>query len=129
MKLQTLLLIFTISLGLLSCEKYDEGGSLANADKNISETLWKIESAYDIEDNADITEDYTAELWEFTEDGIFKINAEMKGTYAFSADMKTLFISNNSGTEADMYTVERLDKEAMWLILPGELELHFVPNA
>ncbi|MFO7932504.1 MAG: hypothetical protein R6U78_00345 [Bacteroidales bacterium] len=128
MKSKTILIIFSIALGFLSCEKYDEGGSLANADKTISATLWKIESAYDLEDNKDITEDFTAEIWEFNEGEIFKINSEIKGTYTFSADMKTLYISNSSGTEADIYTIERLDKEAMWLIMPGEMELHFIPN-
>jgi hypothetical protein len=128
MKLQTLLFLLSISLGFLGCEKYDEGGTLASADKTIATTLWKIESAYDIQDRADITQDFTAEIWEFTEAGIFKINSKIKGSYAFSADMRTLFISNNSGTEADVYTVDRLDKEAMWLIMPNELELHFIPN-
>ncbi len=129
MKSQSILIIFAIALGVLSCEKYEEGGSLANADKKITTTLWKIESAFDLEDNEDITEDFSAELWEFSEDGIFKINSKIEGTYAFSADMKTLFISNNSGTEADMYTIERLDKEAMWLTMPAEMELRFIPNS
>lgn len=63
------------------------------------------------------------------EAGIFKINSEVEDTYAFSADMKTLYISDNRGTEADMYTIERLDKEAMWLTSPAEIELLFIPNS
>ncbi|MCA1757780.1 MAG: hypothetical protein LC649_10020 [Bacteroidales bacterium] len=128
MKLRSLLVIFVIALGILSCEKYDDGGRLGNADKTIASTLWKIESAYDPKDKVDITNDFTGEIWEFTEDGIFKMNSQIKGTYAFSSDMKTLFISNNSGTEADVYTIERLDKEAMWLTIPTEIELQFIPN-
>lgn len=129
MKSQTTLIILAIALGVLSCEKYEEGGSLGNADKTIATTLWKIESAYDLEDKVDITNDYAAELWEFNESGMFKINSEIKGTYAFSKDMKTLFISNKSGTEADVFTIERLDKEAMWLTMPAEIELRFIPNS
>ncbi len=42
--------------------------------------------------------------------------------------MKTLFITNKRGTEADIFTVDRLDDEALWLVMPSELDLHFVPN-
>ena len=118
-------ILFTVTM--VGCEKYDEGGSLSKADDIIAETLWKIESATDLEDMSDIMEDYSGELWEFNEVMDFKINSELKGTYTFSADMFTLIITKNGGG-VDAYKIERLDKDAMWLIELGEEELHFIPN-
>ncbi|MEX0987980.1 MAG: hypothetical protein WD052_10930 [Bacteroidales bacterium] len=129
MRRLNILLVLFISVSLLSsCEKYEEGGTLYNAEKKISATLWKIESATDLEDGSDITNDFIGELWEFTEANEFKINSEFKGNYAFSSDLTALYISNFNGTEADLYMVDRLDKEALWLTMVEELELHFIPN-
>jgi hypothetical protein len=127
MKTPALLVILLVLLTFFTgCEKYDEGGSLARADKAITETLWKIQSATDVEENVDITADYAGEVWEFTTDNEFKINSSLKGTYAFSEDMLTLIITESQGN-VDSYRIERLDKEAMWLTILGEEELKFVP--
>jgi len=127
MKTAGFVLSLLLAIPIISgCEKYDEGGSLARADKTITETPWKIQSAMDLEEGVDITEDYAGEVWEFTSDNIFKINSSLKGTYAFSGDMKTLIVSESQGS-IDSYRIERLDKDAMWLVILGQEELRFVP--
>ena len=125
--LEKILVLVLFTIVTFGCEKFENGGSLAKADKKISETLWKIESATDLEDMSDITQDFTGELWEFAETMEFKINSTLKGVYTFSADMLTLIITKTGGG-VDTYMIDRLDNEALWLIELGEEELHFIPN-
>ncbi|MEN8251265.1 MAG: hypothetical protein ABFS32_20200 [Bacteroidota bacterium] len=122
-----LILSLIVSVSFFGCEKYEEGGTLTKADKRITETLWKIQSAIDLEDGSDITSDYAGELWEFTTENEFKINSTLKGTYTFSADMLNLLITELDGG-TDNYRIDRLDKEAMWLVEIGSEELNFIPN-
>ena len=122
-----IVLSLIISVSFFGCEKYEDGGKLYSADKRITETLWKIQNAIDLEDGSDITSDYAGELWEFTTESEFRINSEHKGTYVFTADMLNLIITELDGG-TDNYSIDRLDKEAMWLIEVGSEELHFVPN-
>jgi hypothetical protein len=122
-----LISLFILVAFLTGCEKYDEGGSLARADKAITETLWKIQSATDLEENVDITADYAGEVWEFTSNKEFNINSSLEGSYAFSEDKLTLIITETDQS-VDSYRIERLDNEAMWLVILGEEELRFVPH-
>lgn len=117
-----------LALGIMfsGCEKFDDGGSVRNADKTITETLWKIQSAIDLEDGSDITGDYSGEAWEFTDDLKFMINSTLEGTYKFSDDKYTLIITDLSGS-TDTYLIDRLDSEAMWLTILSEEALRFIP--
>jgi hypothetical protein len=127
MKKTEITILFIMALGFfMGCEKYDEGGYLSRADKTITDHMWIIQTATDLEESVDITADYAGEVWEFTEEDKFKINSSLEGTYAFSDDMLTLTITETDGG-VDSYRIERLDDEAMWLLILGEEELKFVP--
>ena len=93
----TIIVLLALSVAFVSCEKFDEGGSVGKADKVITENLWVIESATDLEDGSNIKSDYAGDVWEL------------------------------SGTNSDTYWIDRLDSEAMWLTLLGAEELRFIP--
>lgn len=124
-KVSTLIFIALFAIGIAGCEKYDEGGRLAAANKKIV-NLWKIDYAVDLEDGTNITADYTGEFWEFTKSNDYKENDVLKGTYTFSEDKLTLIILESSGG-TDTYQVLKLTSDEMWLEEAGSEEIHLVP--
>ena len=121
-----LYVLFVLGIMFSGCEKFDDGGSVRKADKAITETLWKVQNAIDLEDGSDITGDYSGEIWEFTDELKFKINSTLEGTYKLSDDNHILIITDPTGNH-DTYLIDRLDSEAMWLTVLDEEALRFIP--
>lgn len=117
-----LLSLATLTLTSVSCKKFDEGGRIGAADKNIVSS-WTIDYAKDIEDGTDITQDYAGETWEFTDDGKYLKDGSIDGTYQFTEDQKNLIILENDGG-SENYEIIKLTSDEMWLEELGSEEIH-----
>lgn len=120
---------FVVLLSVASCGKYEEGpGFSLRSKKARVANEWKVDYAYDHDDQREITADFTGETWEFTKDGEFfeRENRELDdaGTWEFISDKEEIIIS--FPTEVERYTILRLKENEMWL-KDHEEELHLVP--
>lgn len=127
-KKYTFLLAFIIMAGAIGCKKYDEGPALSlKSKKSRVANKWKIEKATDLEDGTDITADYAGEIWEFTKDGDYKENGNLKGTWVFSSDKEELIITK-TGDNPKTFKILKLKEKEMWLEKLAEEELHLSPS-
>lgn len=149
MKSNSLILIATILFGtlLISCKKYDNGGSKAKAEKNIQQT-WKISQYYF--DGTDATSSLLISNFEetFTEGGSYtrsyndesgdaksetgtwslvddkdRINVSGTGSYELTAETSTVSTSD--------YNIIKLDKDELWYSFENggnTHEFHMIPK-
>lgn len=120
---------FVVLISMAACGKYEEGpGFSLRSKKARVANEWKVDYAYDLEDQQETTLDFTGETWEFTKDGEFfgKENSELDdaGTWEFISDKEEIIIS--FPTKVERYTILRLKENEMWL-KDHEEELHLVP--
>ena len=115
------------------CKKYDEGPALSLKGKKARvANEWKIEYAYDYNDNIDVTSDYSGETWDFTKKGEFteKDNGvvDKAGTWEFVSDKEAIQVNiTGTGSSTETYTILKLKEKEMWLKDKDE-ELHLVPS-
>lgn len=140
-------LLMMASLVMVSCKKYDNGGSLRKAEKNLTNT-WKIDSYYlDGVDNtsslliSNFTETFSdggtysrsyndasgdpkneTGTWSLDEDKS-KINVSGAGSYELTAQTSTVSTSD--------YTILKLTKDELWYEFENggsTHEFHLSPN-
>lgn len=125
------------TIGLSSCNKYDDGPafSLQSKKARVANT-WVIAQAYnDGEDVTDSYDEYTlitskdgnAELKAVYSFGNFTFNYETDGTWKFEDSEKTLVLDFEDNDADRSYQILRLKDDEMWLREEGgEDELHLV---
>ncbi|MBL4578734.1 MAG: hypothetical protein JKX74_09695 [Flavobacteriales bacterium] len=116
-----------------SCKKYEEGPAFTLSTKKARvANEWKVDYAFDFDDNLEVTSDYVGETWEFTKDGEWTERdsgiIDKTGTWEFVSDKEGLQINRTgTGTSTSVYTILKLKQKEMWLKDKDE-ELHLIPN-
>lgn len=140
-------LLFLSTIVLVSCKKYENGGTISRADKNIKKA-WKLESYY--LDGTDQTSNLLISNYveTYNEDGSYNrtfIDASgdpknENGLWSFDADKSLLNISGigsfeltgqTSTVSASDYTILKLKKNELWYSFENggnTHEFHLVPN-
>ena len=90
---------------------------------NLTRDQWTITLATDLQDQTNITADYAGEIWEYSKDGVYIENGNVKGTWAFGSKKESMVITKTNGG-GDTYNVLKLKKNEMWLEIPNEEEIH-----
>jgi len=121
--------VFTLT-SMTGCKKYEEGPALSlKSKKGRVANKWKIDYAFDIDDNQVVTSDYTGETWEFAKDGewIERDNdvIDKSGTWDFISDKESIKITKDNNN-IDYYDILKLKSKEMWLKDKDE-ELHLIP--
>ncbi|MBN4052068.1 hypothetical protein JYT53_01050 [Cytophagaceae bacterium AH-315-L13] len=121
--------VFTLT-SMTGCKKYEEGPALSlKSKKGRVANKWKIDYAFDIDDNQVVTSDYTGETWEFAKDGewIERDNdvIDKSGTWGFISDKESIKITKDNNN-IDYYDILKLKSKEMWLKDKDE-ELHLIP--
>ncbi|MBL4655084.1 MAG: hypothetical protein JKY33_04605 [Bacteroidia bacterium] len=121
--------VFTLT-SMTGCKKYEEGPALSlKSKKGRVANKWKIEYAFDIDDNEVVTSDYAGETWEFAKDGewIERDNdvIDKSGTWDFISDKESIKITKDNNN-IDYYDILKLKSKEMWLKDKDE-ELHLIP--
>lgn len=129
MKKWSVLTLVGLLLMGVSCGKYEDGpGFSLRSKKARVANEWKVEYAYDFEDQVETTTDFAGEVWVLSKDGSYlkMEDGETKktGTWDFISDKEEIAIS--FPTDIDKYTILRLKENEMW-IKDHEEEIHFVP--
>ena len=118
-------IIVTAACNLTSCKKYEEGPGISLRSK--SERVanqWKVTFASDLSDGTVTTDDHIGDVWGFTKDGAFVKNGKHKGTWQFSESKDQIIITETDGS-IDVFTILKLKENEMWLVEPGDEEIHF----
>jgi len=139
--------LFACSVSLMSCEKYDNGGSKKKADKNIQNT-WKIDSYYSdgVDNTANLlisnyTENYSsAGVYTRAYTDASSDPQNDVGNWVFDSDKSLLNISGigsfeltaaTSTVSASDYTLLKLTQDELWYNFSNggsTHEFHLIPN-
>jgi hypothetical protein len=120
-------LIFIIMLSSIQagCQNYEHGPafSLKSKIERLDE-LWIIQNATDLKTNQDITSKYFDVIWKLNENGRYKENDVLKGSWNLTNNDEYLTITMLTG-EVFKYKILRLSSHELWLTIENELELKF----
>lgn len=124
------LLVLLVATTVGACGQYDEGPGLSLRSKKARVANdWKVAYAIDLQDQVEITADFTGDHWEFSKEGVFaeKSNGvvEKTGTWEFLNDKDEIGITTPDGL--DVYQILKLKEKEMWLKNLEE-EIHLVTN-
>ncbi|MBL4655086.1 MAG: hypothetical protein JKY33_04615 [Bacteroidia bacterium] len=131
MKITKILLLTIIcSSFFISCKKYEDGGSIGKADKNVKSS-WKLDSYYrngidetsqllisgyteEYKDGGVYTRSYTDEDGDpFSESGSWELDEEDSELNIKQVSSLEL-TENNSTVSSDYYTILKLKKDELW---------------
>lgn len=128
MKKQTMMIVVGLLLGVTACGKYEEGPGLSLRSKKARvANEWKVEYAFDYKEQAEITSDFTGEVFVFSKDGSYIKRKDgvtkKEGTWDFITDKEEIAIIFPD--DIDKFTILRLTANEMWL-KDSEEEIHLV---
>jgi hypothetical protein len=112
-----------------ACKKYDEGPYVSLRSKKERVTNeWKVDEAT-AKDGSDRTSDYDGQVWKFTDDHEFVLEADssqnsITGKWHFQNDREELYISGGVllSFHKGGYEILRLKEEELWLEKKGNDE-------
>jgi len=81
-----LAVIVLVAANLGSCKK-----------SKLTKNQWYVTQATDLDDGSDITLDFAGEIWEFSKEGNYLENSDLKGTWAFTNKKENLTIYKING--------------------------------
>jgi hypothetical protein len=84
---------------------------------------WIIEKATDLNTGGDITSDYSGEIWEFIEEGPYKVNDIVLGSWSLTNNDENITINLKTGGTT-VYRILRLTAHELWLEEANKVELH-----
>lgn len=143
-----ILSILSVALLMAGCKKYDEGGKIRKAEKNLTSQTWSIESYYrngNDETSQLLISDFTekfAEGGSLTRSYLDSDSEEYSetGDWSFDSDKLQINISNVSSIEltdetstvsTSDYNIIKLTKDELWYDYENggdSHEFHLVPN-
>jgi hypothetical protein len=133
-----LLLALVISIGSISCSKYEDGPafSLRSKTERISNT-WRVEKA--MENSSDVTSDFDQYQLQMLSDGDATLAAlytlgdltfefQTNGTWSFENNSEDVRLDFENDAADRTYQILRLKEDELWLREKGgTLELHLRP--
>jgi hypothetical protein len=119
-----LALLIVNSLLWSGCTKYEHSTSISlrSVVERIDEK-WIIEKATDLNTGGDITSDYSGEIWEFIEEGPYKVNDIVLGSWSLTNNDENITINLKTGGTT-VYRILRLTAHELWLEEANKVELH-----
>jgi hypothetical protein len=121
-RLATLLIVtFTLTVGLNSCGKYEDGPDLSLRSKKARLChVWKVQSVHEVVtvDEVDVTLHWADLVYDIKKDGKytrFRNNVTSSGKWEFSGDKEQLRFTLDNTNIPEVFNIKRLTKKELWM--------------